>query len=446
LNLEDLSVLLVEEDADLRARTREMLEALGVRELAAAGDTPAALDLLRQQSWDVLLCTHKLGIESGLLRGARQISPGTRAVLMAAYAPASRLVAQTLGATDVLQKPFSLALLELVLRRVAATFRGLRGEVQELSLTDILQMYHHGRQSIGIVLSGPISGRIRMLKGEIVHAESDTLTGSAALSRLLGAKTGVMSTELAPRDTDVTIHDSFQFVLLGAIAEYDEQRRNELYATGELPAPSETPVDVAPVAPRLPSLIGVGPDLLVAAPSARPERKRRRSWLFVLPLLAAAGVLVVYFGFLPEGLQRAASPPRSSVNKLTPTPAPMPLPAPAPDPEPPARSTPERFTLRLDSTPRDALVTENGAPLGRTPLTLELQRDTFARGPRRFVLQQAGYAPYVLEQSDSEVAVQAAIALEPLPAAARDVGSGSAAPAAPQPSAVQPPLDIRLQR
>ncbi|MET0414016.1 MAG: DUF4388 domain-containing protein, partial [Polyangiaceae bacterium] len=222
MNLEDLSVLLVEEDAELRARTQEMLEALGVRELRAASDAPAALDLLRQQSWEVLLCTHKLGIESGLLRGARQISPGTRAVLMAAYAPASRLVAQTLGATEVLQKPFSLALLELVLRRVASTFRGLRGEVQELSLTDILQMYHHGRQSIGIVLSGPISGRIRLLKGEIVHAESETLTGITALSRLLGAKTGVMSTELAPRDTDVTIHDSFQFVLLGAIADYDE--------------------------------------------------------------------------------------------------------------------------------------------------------------------------------------------------------------------------------
>ena len=444
MNLEDLSVLLVEEDAELRARTQEMLEALGVRELRAASDAPSALDLLRQQGWDVLLCTHKLGIESGLLRGARQISPGTRAVLMAAYAPASRLVAQTLGATEVLQKPFSLALLELVLRRVASTFRGLRGEVQELSLTDILQMYHHGRQSIGIVLSGPISGRIRLLKGEIVHAESETLTGITALSRLLGAKTGVMSTELAPRDTDVTIHDSFQSVLLSAIADYDEQRRNELQLSGELPALSETPVDVASVGPRLPSLIGVGPDLLVTAPPAPPERKSRR-WLFVPPLLAAAGVLVVYLGFLPDGLQREVPPAGSSVNKLTP--APMPLPAPAPDPDPP-EPAPERFTLRLDSTPRDALVTENGATLGRTPLTLELQRDSFADGPRRLVLQQSGYAPYVLELSDSEVAVQASVVLEPLPAAPlpaapRDMG---AAPVAPQPSAAQPPLEIRLQR
>jgi CheY-like chemotaxis protein len=444
LNLEDLSVLLVEDDTDFRARTLEMLEALGVRELMVASNAAQALELLARQSWDVLLCSHRIGLEDGVLRALRQVSPATRAVLITAYAPASRLVAQTLGATEVLQRPFSLALLELVLRRVAATFRGLRGEVQELSLIDILQMYHHGRQSIAVLLSGPISGRIRLLRGEIVHAEAEGLTGLPALSRLLGAKTGVMTTELTPRDTDATIHGSFQSVVLSAIAEYDEQKRNDLRTAGDFPEPGETPVDMAGTSPRLPSLDGSGSDLVFpdarVRPSPAPEQKRRRA-LMIPPIAAALVVLGIYLAFLPNGVESPSELPTSVVNRLTPAPSPSLAPQPAKGP--PAART---FTLQIDSSPRDASVLENGVVLGQTPLTLELERDTLARGTRRFVLQRKGYAPYLLEQGDSANAVHASIALEPLPAAAGGEQPAPGAQPAPAPSAAPPPLDIRLRR
>jgi CheY-like chemotaxis protein len=442
LNLEDLSVLLVEDDTDLRARTLEMLGALGVRQVTAASDTAHARELLRRETWDVLLCSHRLGIESGLLRAMRELSPATRAVLISAYAPASRLVAQTLGATEVLQKPFSLALLELVLRRVATTFRGLRGEVQELSLIDILQMYHHGRQSIAVLLSGPISGRIRLLKGEIVHAEADGLTGMPALSRLLGAKTGLMSTELAPRDTEATIHGSFQSIVLGAIAEYDEQQRNELRGPGDFRGEVETPVDMAGTAPRLPSLLGPGPERLAPegrGPSAAAgEPRGNRRALLVPPLVAVLVGLGVYFAFLPQGSEQMAEP-SSVIERLSPAPT-------AAAERTNVARPPKVFRLQIDSVPRDASVSENGVVLGQTPFSLEVERAPLARGPRRFVVQRRGYAPYSFEQADSEVAVYASIALEPLPSAPASGGLAPDARPLPAPSAAPPPLDIRLRR
>jgi hypothetical protein len=271
-----------------------MLQALGVRDVVIAETASSALAEAKRKSFDVLICSFRLGVEQDVLRATREASPRTRSILISAYALASRGLAKNLGDAEVLETPFTGAELEAVLRRALGSSRGLRGEVQELSLVDILQMYHHSRQSIAISLSGPIPGRVRLSKGEIVHAESGALRGQAALSVLLGAETGMISTELFPSDHQTTIRGSFHSLVLEAIAEHDERRRTARPSVQDLEA---TTLSLAAGAPPLAST----PLDLYAGRKPAALRPRLSSvglalWLRQRPLL-----IVVVLAFLVAG-------------------------------------------------------------------------------------------------------------------------------------------------
>lgn len=168
----------------------------------------------------------------------------------------------------------------------------------------------------------------------------------------------------------------------------------------------------------------------LSPPGPKPER--RRSWL-------ALGLLV------PLGLLLWTLRP-------TPTKAPPPVPA-------LARSV----QLTLESEPPGARVAEGNTAYGVTPLQLSLSFSGDAAKPRIFVLELAGYRPYVVEQGPSSgpARVHAVLVPEvvqqtlPGPSAAtsavvtslprlppRPAPSHSAAPAV----SAEPAWDIRLSR
>ena len=66
-------------------------------------------------------------------------------------------------------------------------------------------------------------------------------------------------------------------------------------------------------------------------------------------------------------------------------------------------SVPATFELSIDSVPAEALVSEGGVVLGHTPLSLVIDRESVATKPRRLLLRREGYAPYAIEQRDSDV-------------------------------------------
>lgn len=473
MNLEDLSVLLVEEDVAFRAATAEMLHALGLRDVVLAETESDAIAEIKRRSFDALLCSHRLGIGGRVLKAVRRACPETRAILITVYAPAAQVLARSLGDAEVLEKPFSLPMLELVLRRVASGVRGLRGEVQELSLVDLLQMYHHGRQSIAVALSGPVAGRVRLSKGEIVQAESGTLRGIPALSRLLGASTGTISTELAPPDGEVNVQGSFQSIIFEAAAEHDEQRRStppgasmhdpnraglHLAVPAPLTSPSLAPHMPQPASSRFKREFGATAALAVLWLRFRGwfvSREPWQRWVSMATLLASLVCLVVYLLLAParDGSDHSADPA-------------------APDPAPSASAQPhleaartsddtgpeasaQHFRLLISSDPAPAQVTENGVVLGNTPLALDIERRSVASSERRFVLTREGYSPYLLEQGDSKSALRVVAKLVPAPATLRPHPAVKPAPPArPAASAPAEPgargegtgLDIRLQR
>ncbi len=231
-NLTRLSVLIAEPNVERSRETAALLQQLGVQHIVRVDTRATLLESLGKQAFDVLMCAERLGDGDGVsaLREARNAAPATRAVLMRANERAGEHVPADILPTDIeaIELPFSVSTLQGLLHRTAAPQGGLWCEVPELSLSDILQMYHQARRSITVLLSGPIAGRIRLEAGEIVDAEAHEEHGMPALSRLLEAESGLVRTEPPCSSVRHTISAPFQSVLLEAAQKLDERRRDSL--------------------------------------------------------------------------------------------------------------------------------------------------------------------------------------------------------------------------
>jgi CheY-like chemotaxis protein len=331
--LQRLSVLVAEADATLSRRTAELLTELGVREVVSVHTGAQVLESLRARAFDMLLCAARLGSSSALwlVKAARDVSPATRVVLL--QSEGDEEVAPPAG-VEVLARPFSRAKLGALLARVAAPSGGLWCEVPQLSLADILQLYHQNRRSIVVLLSGPIAGRITLSQGQIVDATTDQLRGLAALSRLLEAESGLVRTETPTEDLVPTINGHFQHVLLEAAQKLDERRRDSMlpvfgadtdttptthtgipvFASSPAPEPElqlEPPPPLPVAAASEPTLESTWRQSPAAAVMASGKRPTPSSVWFASAALVA---LVVFVGAY---VTQRASEPDSALNRTT---------------------------------------------------------------------------------------------------------------------------------
>jgi serine/threonine-protein kinase len=128
----------------------------------------------------------------------------------------------------------------------------------------------------------------------------------------------------------------------------------------------------------------------LVAPEIAPAAGKRRTALIVVGV-ASLGAVAAF------GLLRSVAPP--------------------PDPARPSASAVEikvSHTLRIESTPPGATVTENDRPLGKTPMALTL--DPAAQSPRQIVISLEGYTPYTISQAPSADDVRILVPLTPAPA------------------------------
>jgi DNA-binding NtrC family response regulator len=128
------TVLIVDDDADLRELMREQCESRGAYRPLEASGTEEALALLRDEPVDVVVTDLRMPGPSGteLCREIVRTRPDVPVVIMTAFGSLDAAVdAIRAGAYDFLTKPFEPERLELVLDRALAD-RNLRDEVRRL--------------------------------------------------------------------------------------------------------------------------------------------------------------------------------------------------------------------------------------------------------------------------------------------------------------------------
>lgn len=152
------------------------------------------------------------------------------------------------------------AIIELDEAAHAPESAGFSGYVHDVSLVDLLQIFHYSRRSLTLHVEP--NSALFIKNGEIVHARTGDLEGETAVLSLLAKTRGQIRTaDLEPVPS--TVARPFQFLILDALRCLDEGVRDQ----DEIPEESAT----FPRRSRIPSVPG-GNDLLTIACHQLAER------------------------------------------------------------------------------------------------------------------------------------------------------------------------------
>lgn len=221
------SILVVDDDMQLRDTLTRDLRSQGYH-VRGAGSFREAVQCLREQSYDVLLTDSSVegGDGVALIRTLRQVSPGTRPVLMSAQATArDSQRALDVGAVRVLSKPLESGEVLQAVERAAEYAGGFLASLHGLSLIDTLQMFHQSRRSLTLRVMAETPATLHMHVGELVHAELGESRGEAALGEILRMPAGSLQTSAA-EPVEPTIFREFQELLLDHLTKLDERERD----------------------------------------------------------------------------------------------------------------------------------------------------------------------------------------------------------------------------
>jgi hypothetical protein len=459
-NISRLVVLVAIGDEDRCRQIAQSVRELGARDVIETHSLGAALEQLGRQSPDLLLCGEHLRDHHGtlLVDAARRVSPATIAHLLPMFADDDRPDGSASDFFEPSNRTAARELLTNILHAAVAPRGGFWCRVPELSLSDILQMYHQLRRSVTVLVSGRIGGRIRLEDGELVYAECDDRLGEAALCRLLATEAGLVRTDGSEFEGPVNISGPFHRVLFEAMDQLHILRQTASAESlrGLDESAFDEPTLWEPPPPPEPQLASSG------APSLHEGRvwpATRKLWLMVGVGTATALALHFLVTEWPDGTDASERSPVLAVSVESSRAAEVEKPAPPAASAQPSPSTTHpgvsRFALGITSSPSGASVLEGDRIIGTTPLTISCERSSLERGPRTFVLVAKGYLPHTLQQTMAEADVNVHAVLVPNPPLA-SVSAPTPVKAPPATASASSPakaagapdaeLEIRLQR
>lgn len=233
-----------------------------------------ALSLLESEQVGLMIVDLNLPRMDGLqvISIVRRKFPQTRLVVLTSlHDEQFRARAYALGVDQYWLKPETdhetglfLEAMEALMRRDAQI--GFRG-VQNKSLADIIQLECLAQStSVLRINHGIVEGRIWLLRGEIIDAETQGLQGEAAVQRILSWAEGTFESLPGDPERTRTIFTSIQGLLLNSAQAFDEAASQ----SAEDPN-GTTPRDHPPELADLSNYAGVECALVQKASSGNPE-------------------------------------------------------------------------------------------------------------------------------------------------------------------------------
>jgi DNA-binding NarL/FixJ family response regulator len=224
-------ILILDDDADWLALSREMLAALPSRpEILTANNGKRALSLLESEPVRLLICDLKMPRIDGLqvLSIVRRRHPELRTVVLSGLEDEDfRSRAYALG-VDLFwikmemqrdSKLFIECLESLLGRDNEPGFRG----IQSKSLMDIIQMECLSRSSSVLrITRGPLVAKLWIQDGELIDAEAEGARGESAFRRILSWKSGTFENLPAEPRHERNITKPVNALLLETAQDMDE--------------------------------------------------------------------------------------------------------------------------------------------------------------------------------------------------------------------------------
>jgi CheY-like chemotaxis protein len=224
-------ILILDDDPVFLELYKEWLSNLPSKpEIQTSTSGARAMAMLESETFRVLICDLKMPKMDGLqvLSIVRRRFPELRTVVMTGVQDEEfRSRAYALGVDLFWLKPDThqnmqmfLECLESLLGRDAES--GFRG-IQNKSLMDILQMECLSQSStVFRITRGSLVGRIWILNGDLIDAETDGARGEAAFRRILEWKSGTFETLPSEPERERTITKSINALLLETAQAMDE--------------------------------------------------------------------------------------------------------------------------------------------------------------------------------------------------------------------------------
>jgi CheY-like chemotaxis protein len=262
-------LLILDDDPAVLQLYQEWLSQLPSNpEIHTANSGARAMALLEAQSFRVIICDLKMPKMDGLqvLSIVRRRFPELRTVVMTGVEDEEfRSRAYALGVDLFWLKPDThknmqmfLECLESLLGRDAES--GFRG-IQSKSLMDILQMECLSQSStVFRITRGSLVGKIWILNGDLIDAETEGARGEAAFRRILEWKSGTFETLPSESERERTITKSVNALLLETAQAMDETSG---LAEGETPEEADHRKTVW----RLATLTREGAEWVVSQPA-----------------------------------------------------------------------------------------------------------------------------------------------------------------------------------
>lgn len=178
------------------------------------------IDLVQKEFFNLVITDLNMPNMGGLefFLWLNQHSPRTKVIFMTAFGSESikEFVRQN-GAINYFEKPVDLKEMESFIIELSAG--GVSGDIQDITFSDFLQILQLSGEQKYIRVTEPITnkeGHIFIMSGNVIHAETENLTGEKAFYSILGMSTAIFAEEDWVVPSEITMNDSIAKLLAEA--------------------------------------------------------------------------------------------------------------------------------------------------------------------------------------------------------------------------------------